>query len=220
MFVARAAAAPSSVLLVGAASIGGNAASLSCPKPGGTDSVTDQLIAWHTNDDGLYSSLTAAGWTLLAGRDQGTSEMHTKLWARLPDASASYAFATGSEDCCVTIATVRGAAPFASWIIPPLTGSMTNSTTRTAPSVPAGPTTGALLFSYASAAPLDTAATWTPPAGMTEIADVQSRTHAIHGVAVLADPPIPTGERTWTCSTSTFWNTSGGIGASVLIPPA
>jgi hypothetical protein len=130
----------------------------------------------------------------------------------------SYSFGNGSEDGCVTIVTLANATAVGSWTVATPSGDQTNSTTRTSPTVVGGATTGAILISYVAMDPSESGS-MTHPAGMTEIAETQSRgLHTIHGVAVLADPPNPTGVKTWTCTASIYHTSSGGIGVSLVVP--
>lgn len=209
--------------IVAAAQIAGNSSTLTCNKPTGTASG-DVMIAWHGNDFGTYSSLTApAGWTQLTGLDRGTDTMHLKIWTKTAGGSeaSTYGFPQGSgNDGCVVIVTLRNVNPSTGtwlWSTPVWAA---DSQTRTAPSVSgAGP--GAVLLCSTLADASNTANTWTPPSGMTEQGDVQSQNAwATLTVASLLGPANPSGTKVFTASQNSWWASNGGIEWSVVVPAA
>ncbi|MFC9436911.1 hypothetical protein [Nocardia sp. NPDC057030] len=208
--------------VVNSANQQGSGATLVCNKPTNTASG-DAMIAWHGNDFGTYSELTApAGWTLLTGLDRGTNLLHQKIWTRIAGASegTTYTFNQGSgEDGVVIITTLRGVdTNTAHWLYAAPVWSA-NSTSRVAPTV-VGPQPGGVLLCSTMVDMNNTAATFTPPSGMTEQADAQSNAWTAESVASLLNPPDPTGTKTFTVSSSNFFSTNGGIECSIYVPPA
>lgn len=205
--------------VVAAASIAGDTTPLVCTKPTGT-ADGDLLLAWQMNDYSTYASLTApAGWTQLTGLDRGTNVMHLKVWYRVAASEgANYSWAMGSGvDGCVTIVALRGVnTSSASWLWATPVWSA-NGASRTAPSV-SGATAGSVLICSTLADMNNTAATWTPPTGMTEQADVQSTTWATQSVASLLAPSDPSGTKVFTCSSSVMFGSNGGIEWSIVVP--
>jgi hypothetical protein len=208
-------------LVVAAASVGGNTTPLSCTKPTGT-ATGDMMIAWQMSDYGTYANLTApAGWVSLTGLDRGSNLMHLKIWTKVASSEgASYSWPVGTGvDACISILTLRGVnTSTASWIWATPTWAA-NAQTRTAPTV-TGIKPGSVLLCSTCADLNNVAATWTPPTGMTEYADVQSTTWATQTVASLLNPPSPSGTKAFTCSSASFWASNGGIEWSVAIPLA
>lgn len=207
--------------VVAAASVGGDTTPLSCAKPSGTANG-DLLLAWQMSDNGTYAGLTApAGWTLLTGLDRGSNLMHLKIWYKVASSEGStYSWPQSSgADGCVSIVTLRSVnTSTGTWLWATPTWAA-NSATRVAPSV-SGAGSGAVLICSTLADMNNTAATWTPPSGMIEQADVQSTTWATQTVATLLGPPNPSLTRTFTCSSSTFWQSNGGIEFSIVVPSA
>lgn len=207
--------------VVAAASQKGTTTNLSVTKPTGT-ADKDKLIGFQATDAGTYSQLTApAGFNLLTGLDKGTDALHFKLWEKTAASEgSSYSFGNGNgNDGIIILVAVRGAdLNTAHWFYntPAWTA---NSTSRVADSL-TGAQPGALLLCSAVVDMNNTAATYTPPSGMTEQADVQSNTWTAMSVASLLAPPDPTGTKTFTVSSSAFFGSTGGIQSSLIIPAA
>jgi len=210
------------VSVVNSASQKGATATLVCNKPTNTASG-DMMVAWHGNDAGTYSAMTApTGWVLLTGLDRGTDLLHQKIWTKAAGGSegTTYTFNQGSgDDGIVIITTLRGAdTNTAHWLYATPVWSA-NSTSRVAPTV-VGAQPGGVLLCSTLVDMNNTAATFTPPSGMIEQADAQSNTWAAQSVASLLSPPDPTGTKTFTVSSSNFFSTNGGIECSIVVPAA
>lgn len=201
----------------------GSGATLVCNKPTGTASG-DVIVGFQSTDFGLYSDMSApAGWVLLTGNDQGSNKLHMKVWTKLAGGSegTTYTFNQGSgEDGVVILTTLRGVdSNTAHWLYaaPAWTA---NSTSRVAASV-AGAQPGSVLLCAAVVDMNNTAASSTPPSGMIEQGDAQSNNAwTLETVASLLNPPDPTGTKTFTISSSSFFGTNGGIQSSIVIPAA
>lgn len=207
--------------VVAAASAGANATPVTCNKPTGTASG-DLMFAFQMTDFGAYTDMAApAGWTLLTGLDRGSNLMHLKIWYKAAGGSeaSTYAFpqSTGDVDGCTTIVTLRNVNTSSGtwlWATPAWTA---NSGTRTAPSV-SGAGSGAVLLCHACVDMNNVASGgWTPPSGMTEQSDVQSRTWATQSVATLLGPANPSGTKAFTVSSNQN-SGFGGIEWAVVIP--
>lgn len=205
--------------IVAAASQSGDTATLTVSKPTGTANG-DLMLGFQCSDYGTYANLTApAGWNFLTGLDRGTNLLHFKVWYRVASGEgASYGFPQGSGvDGVIILVTLRDVDTTAgNWLYATPTWAA-NSTSRVAPSV-SGAASGAVLLCSTLVDMNDTAATFTPPSGMTEQADRQSNQWVVETVASLLNPANPTGTKTFTCSSSNFFSTNGGIEFSIVVP--
>ena len=196
-------------------------------KPSGL-AVGDLLIAWHICDnDGALSSMGApSGWSLL-GSNAGTTGGHPyeKVWTKVATsgdvAASTFSFTdstTNISNSVVVMAITTGTYDTAS---PTTTVSFNNggtssSTSHVAPSI-TGIVDGLLITSHGTDSG-GTAATYTPPSGMTERADTNGGSGAYTALEVntlaLASTSA-TGSKTATCTTSRPWK-----GATLIVKPA
>lgn len=205
--------------VVAAASQSGDTSSLTVSKPTGT-ADGDLMFGFQCSDYGTYANLTApAGWSLLTGLDRGSNLLHFKVWSKVASSEgASYVFPQGSSvDGVIILATLRGVDTTAANWLYATPAWAANSTSRVAASV-SGAASGAVLLCSSMVDMNDTVASFTPPSGMTEQADKQSNHWALETVATLLSPSNPTGTKTFTCSSSSFYSTNGGIEFSIVIP--
>ena len=196
-------------------------------KPSGL-AVGDYLIAWHISDnDGALASMGApSGWSLL-GSSAGATGGHPyqKVWTKVATSSdvaaSTFSFtdsATNISNSVVLTAITAGTYDSAS---PTTTvtfnnGGTTSSASHVAPSV-TGVVDGLLVTSHGTDSG-GTAATYTPPSGMTERADTNSGSgsYTALSVATLAlASTAATGSKTATCTTSRPWK-----GSSLIVNPA
>jgi len=204
--------------------------SLAVTKPSGL-ATGDLMIAWHVADnDGSLGSMGAPiGWDLL-GQDGGASgaDPFEKVWTRVATsgdvAASTFTFTNSTSSIynsaailAITTGTYDTTTPTSAVTFQ---SSGSNSTSHTAPAA-TGVVDGLLCTSHGS----DTggsAATYTPPSGMTEQEDTNSGSGsytALEICTLVLTSTSTTGTKTATCSTSRPWkgsalvvNPSGGGG--------
>lgn len=194
--------------------------------PAGT-TTGHTLIAVVANQFGLLSDITPVepGWTLLTQCDGGWEDVHMKIYARTVASGdpTTYHWTNGAfaEETAVIIA-LDDVAPYdpvvGDWYAATLLSSWKLVEDHIAPSINRG---GQLLLcvSYFNTIlqgglPI----TQSPPDGMTEILEVSASRSSL-AVAVLAQPPRPTGPREFLLSAVPFFN-GHSICASILLPGA
>lgn len=178
-------------------------------RPAGTQNG-DMLFAFEANANGTASQLTApAGFNVLESQDQGASNLHVKLFNKTAASeSATYNFGTATTaDTVVICVALRNSTFVDSTIV----AQVDTSTTRTAPSISFA---GELLLCFAASHVNNTASNYVVPAGMVSVADITTQWIAT-ALAVVWDPPNPTGTRAFTLSSTPTAN--GGIQASVVV---
>jgi hypothetical protein len=203
------------------------AGDLAVTKPAGL-AVGDLMIAWHVADnDGSLGSMGApTGWNLL-GSDAGTLGGHPyeKVWTRVATsgdvAASTFTFADSAASIynsvailAITTGTYDTATPTSAVAFQ--NGGTASSTSHTAPSM-TGVVDGLLCTSHGTDSG-GTAATYTPPSGMTEQADTNSGAGSYTALEVntlaLASTAA-TGTKTATCTVSRPWK-----GSSLVVNPA
>lgn len=215
------------VSVVGYASSAGFVTSLAVNKSavdaslGGTVTDGDVLIAALHTDWGVLPTVPG-GWATEVIANPGGNAPHVHVMSRTAASEgASWTFSTttgATPDSTLTVvclrdATVTGAVGSAS-----TNTSTINGSTLTAPSVDHAGSAGSLLLCGAWLED-NSARTFTPPTGMTEIADLQSTTWTATGIAYLASPADPSGTRDFTLSGAAA-NASGGVWSLVVEPTA
>lgn len=189
----------------------------------------DVLVAVVANTIGLASEMgpVESGWTQLLSVNDGIlgiGDVHMKIYMRpaSDDEPATYSFTNGlfAQEIAVIVA-VRDAAVNVDegWHAASALRKQfwERDAGHIAPSIDRA---GQLLLavSFVAKLPLQGAIAHTPPAGMTEIADLR-RAACSMGIAYLAGPPTPTGARAFTLSRNPRWD-GRSITAAVLIPGA
>lgn len=192
--------------------------------PAGT-TTGHTLIAIVANQFGLLSDINPveSGWWQLAACDGGWEDVHMKIYGRTVQSGdpTTYHFTNGAfaEEIAVIVA-LSNVQPFdpvvGDWYSATLLSSWKLVEDHIAPSINRG---GQLLLcvSYFNtllqgAIPI----TQSPPDGMTEIVEVTGGRSSM-AVAVLADPPRPTGAREFVLSAVPFFN-GHSICATILLP--
>jgi hypothetical protein len=207
------------------------AGDLAVTKPAGL-AVGDLMIAWHyaDNDGSLAAMGAPTGWNLL-GSDAGVSGGHpyVKVWTRVATsgdvAAATFTFTDSAASIfnsvailAITAGTYDATTPTSAVTFQ--NGGTASSTSHTAPSM-TGVVDGLLCTSHGSDTG-GTAATYTPPSGMTEQADTNSGAGSYTALEVntlALTSTAATGTKTATCTVSRPWkgstlvvNPSGGGG--------
>jgi hypothetical protein len=195
----------------------GASTSLSCTTPSGAQ-VDDILIAFHSNDFGTYSGMSAnAAFTLMGGFDGGASGVHSRCYSRVIDGSeaSSYSFtnSTSSETVVFmslyrSVTLVNNTATFGS--------DPTGNTSWDAPSLSPATSDGDLIC-YIGYGSDNVSNTFTPPSGMTERGDLSSSVWISCTYATLSSPGTPTGIRTFTSTQSISWATAAAS-FSIYLP--
>lgn len=194
--------------------------------PAGT-TVGHTLIAIVANQFGLLSDINPveSGWTQLAVCDGGWEDVHMKIYGRTVASGdpTTYHWTNGAfaEETAV-IVSLSGVAPFdpvvGDWYTATLLSSWKLVEDHIAPSINRG---GQLLLCVSYFNTLlqgGLPITQSPPDGMTEIVEVSGSRSSL-AVAVMADPPRPTGRREFVLSAVPFFN-GHSICASILLPGA
>lgn len=183
------------------------------------------LIAVVANQFGLLSDINPveSGWMLLAQCDGGWEDVHMKVYGRTVQSGdpSTYHWTNGAfaEETAVIVA-LNHVAPLdpvvGDWYAATMLSSWKLVEDHIAPSINRG---GQFLLcvSYFNtllqgAIPI----TQSPPVGMTEIVEVTGSRSSL-AVAVLADPPRPTGPREFLLSAVPFFN-GHSICAAILLP--
>jgi hypothetical protein len=204
---------------------GGN---LAVTKPSGLASG-DYMVAWHYADnDGSLSSMGAPSGWVLQGSHAGVSggPPYVKVWTKVADSADASAISFTFTDSAASIfnsvailAITTGTYDSTNPIAAAVTfqdGGTNSSASHIAPSV-TGVADGLLCTSHGTDSG-GSAATYTPPSGMTEQADTNSRSGSYTALEVntltLAAAGA-TGQKTATCSVSRPWQCS-----SLVIAPA
>ncbi|MBS69336.1 MAG: hypothetical protein CMK98_13515 [Pseudomonas sp.] len=167
----------------------------------------DVIVAATFNQWGLFGDIDPVepGWTLVHGRDAGWQNTHAKIWLRSASADEpdTYSFTNALVAEQVTFLIVLRDASLLlddGWFIASNLRKYfwERDEGHVCPSIDRA---GGLLlcFSYFAHALGQSPITQQPPDGMTELADVPGVASTC-AVAVLADPPKPTGERAFTPS--------------------
>ena len=186
----------------------GSTPSFTCPKPDGT-TEGDLLVAFHTSDTGVLADMGTptggATWQSLASRAGDGGWAGTKLWVKVAGASepSAYGFtqsATGPADGVAAIVAISGAATTTPVVAQ--TGSSTSVTAVPTPGItPSG--TADVELRWAAALMEGTNASWEPPSGLVERADLQS---GVYTTATLATRTLtssaPTDTADFTLNTS------------------
>ena len=182
----------------------------------------DLLLAFHASDvDGNFAAMTApAGWTQIGLGPTGATLPFLKVWQKVATGSesTSYGFpdSTGANGSAAIVALYGQHASTPVSAGPTFSSSTTASTSHVAPSV-TGVAGGVLLTAHVAHSN-NTTRTYTPPSGMTELADPTSGDNGwiALGVNMLAlSAGGATGTKTATCSGSTPWVT-----VSLVVAPA
>jgi len=194
------------------------------PVPAGV-AQGDILLAIVTTNTGVFGIIAAeqSGWTLLHGRDAGTSDAHAKVYVRTAtdDEPEHYTWANGllAEETAIIIA-LRNADAYDPlypiWYVASTIANRRSADVHTAPSIDA---VGQLLISasFFSHPQPQGAIHQSPPDGMTEVVDVGA-TFTSMAAAVLASPPSPTGARVFAPATSPVTIVGHTINLTVLVP--
>ena len=191
----------------------GNTPNATAALPAGTTSG-DLLLAIATSDrDGNLTAMTApAGWTSIGTHGPGSGVPHMKVWQKVATGSepSTYTFpdSDGANAAVVILAITDYDATTPLAVSPTFSSSSTTSTSHVAPSV-TGVVDGLLVTAHLGAAN-GTSRSYTPPTGMTEVADVMSGSSGwvVLEVNTLAlSAAGATGTKTATCSGATAWLT-------------
>ena len=182
----------------------------------------DLLLAFHGSDvDGSFAAMTApAGWAQIGQGPTGSGLPYLKVWQKTATGSepTSYAFpdSTGANGSAVVVALYGHNTTTPISAGPTFSSSTSASTAHIAPSV-TGIAGGVLLTAHLGHTN-NTTRTYTPPTGMTELADPTSGDNGwiALGVNMLAlAAGGATGTKTATCSGSTTWVT-----VSLVVQPS
>lgn len=199
----------------------GNTPTATPARPTGV-AAGDLLLAFHASDvDGSFAAMTApSGWTQIGLGPTGATLPFLKVWQRIATGSeaTSYAFpdSTGANGSAVVVALYGQNATTPVSAGPTFSSSTSASTSHVAPSV-TGVADGVLLTAHVAHSN-NTTRTYTPPAGMTELADPTSGDNGwvALGVNMLAlAAGGATGTKTATCSGSTTYVT-----VSLVVQPS
>lgn len=199
---------------------------LAVTKPAGL-TVGDLMIGWHVadNDAVLASMGGPSGFTLL-GSDAGVAggDPYVKVWTKVADSSdvaaSTFTFTNSTSGIFNSAAVV--AITTGTYDTTSPTGSVsfqsgtTNTTSHVAPSV-SGIANGLLITSLGTDSG-GTAATYTPPSGMTELVDTNSGAGSYTTLEIATldlTSGAATGTKTGTCTVSRPFNGS----ALVVNPP-
>lgn len=194
---------------------------ITVPAPAGVV-AGDVLLAFHSGDratDNAVPMPSGGTWTLLATQDLvgpfGTAELHTHVWWRRADDDepASYAFGQhpNADGVAVVAAVIGARVP----VVASQNYGAPGSSFPTPSVLPVSDHDLELRFAVGDSAP---GVTWTPPAGFTEHADLQSNAFTAASLAsrTLASDAA-TGEHSFTASSSAM---EVGHGVTVLVSSA
>lgn len=208
--------------VVGIASATNDSIAFPVNVPAGTTDG-DLLIAvvasdWNTD---AANSFPTPAWTKLttSSYSGGTDAWHTALYARVASSEpASYTVGLGTSSANVAAImritgwdSAGGIAGAVKEVAPVITGTGT-----TAPSIVPWGTDDLLLTFHGGEFSGSAARTWLPPAGMTEILDLQSTVWTSLEINTLANPSNPSGSKVATPSTGT----DNGVGCTISIKSA
>ena len=199
----------------------GNTPTATPTKPTGVV-AGDLLLGFQASDvDGSFAAMTApAGWLQIGLGPTGATLPFLKVWQKAATGSepASYGFpdATGANGSAAIVALYGHNSTTPVSAGPTFSSSTTASTSHVAPSV-TGVDGGVLLTAHVAHSN-NTTRTYTPPTGMTELADPTSGDNGwiALGVNMLAlAAGGATGTKTATCSGSTTYVT-----VSLVVQPS
>lgn len=183
----------------------------------------DTLIAVVGNQLGFISEITPVedGWTLLHERDAGWQDVHLRIFIRTvsDDEPEEYQFENSgfAEEIAMLIG-LRDVQPYDpilnNWHVASKLSRWKLVEDHIAPSINRR---GQLLLAVSYFAHgINSPITHTPPAGMTEIADVPGTVSAM-SAAMLSSPPRPTLDREFALSTNPLFS-GHSIAVSILVP--
>lgn len=187
----------------------------------------DTILAIVANNLGLASAIAPSetGWVELLVRNDGVlgmSDVHLKVYGRIASATepASYHFTNGllAEEI-VTLVVLRDASTdFTEWRFASTLSRRFWERGDGGHVCPSIDSRGQLLLcaSHIAHAPLQAPINQAPPAGMTALSDVDANGSTM-AVAVLASPPRPTLDRSFTPTKEPNW-AGRAIALSVLVP--